>query len=128
MKPFFRSAFAPVFVTGAIAASSLAFAADPPLPAGPSEPIACDGQKQDAAACRREAGAARDEARHGGLTSPTPADEQKNALERCKAQPPRDQNECEARVRGTGNTSTEGSVMDGGVLRETVTPVPVTHQ
>ena len=83
---------------------------------------ACDGVQQDREACRREAGAARQEARRGGLT---PGDQaEQNALARCQLlQPAADRADCEARVRGAA-ASTSGSVMGGGVIRETVTPVP----
>jgi hypothetical protein len=45
-------------------------------------------------------------------------------MERCKLQPAADQADCEARVRGGAGSSSGGSVMGGGVIRETVTPVP----
>ena len=82
----------------------------------------CDGVQQDREACRREAGAAKQEAQRGGLT---PGDQaEQNALARCQMlQPAADRADCEARVRGAAS-STSGSVMGGGVLRETVTPVP----
>ena len=82
----------------------------------------CDGVQQDREACRREAGAAKQETQRGGLT---PGDQaEKNALARCQLlQPAADRADCEARVRGAA-TSTSGSVMGGGVIRETVTPVP----
>lgn len=87
------------------------------------ERAACEGNQQDRAACLREAGAAQQEARRGGLTDPSPSTEDRNALDRCKQQPPSAQAECEARITGAGKTTTEGSVMGGGVIRETVTPV-----
>lgn len=83
----------------------------------------CDGSQQDSAACAREAGAAKQEARRGGLTIPGPAAEKDNALERCNAQPPAARAECEARITGAGKTSVEGSVLGGGLIRETTTPV-----
>jgi len=88
------------------------------------ERAACDGIQQDRAACLREAGAAQQEARRNGLTS-EPENYQKNASARCQLQPPADRADCEARVRGTGNSSREGSVMGGGTIQETVTTVPV---
>ncbi|RQO40931.1 hypothetical protein DBV14_29420 [Variovorax sp. KBW07] len=88
------------------------------------ERATCDGVQQDRAACLREAGAARQEANRSGLTTPSPAREQVNALARCREQPAGDQAGCEARVKGGALTSSEGSVMGGGILRETVTPVP----
>ena len=83
----------------------------------------CDGVQQDREACRREAGAARQEAQRGGLA---PAGEaEKNALARCQLlQAAADRTDCEARIRGAANSSESGSVMGGGVIRETVTPVP----
>ncbi|RSZ44217.1 MULTISPECIES: hypothetical protein [unclassified Variovorax] len=88
------------------------------------ERATCDGVQQDRAACLREAGAARQEAGRGGLTSPSPAREQVNALARCSELPTAEQPDCEARIKGGARTTTEGSVMGGGVIRETVTPLP----
>ena len=87
------------------------------------ERAACEGNQQDRAACLREAGAAQQEARRNGLVNPGPGTEDRNALDRCKQQPASAQAECEARITGAGKTTTEGSVMGGGVIRETVTPV-----
>ncbi len=89
------------------------------------ERASCDGNQQDRAACLREAGAAQQEAQHGGLTH-APASHDQNALARCQLQPPADRADCEARIRGTGASSAAGSVMGGGVIRETVTPIPAT--
>jgi hypothetical protein len=88
------------------------------------ERATCDGVQQDRAACLREAGAAKQEAQRNGLTSASPGTYDQNALERCQLQPMADRADCEARVRGTGASMTEGSVMGGGVIRETVTPIP----
>ena len=84
----------------------------------------CGHNQQDRAACIREAGAARLEASRGGLTSAP--DYRSNALARCGLQPPADRADCEARVLGSsGNTSSsiDGSVMGGGVIRESATTV-----
>jgi hypothetical protein len=84
----------------------------------------CGHNQQDRAACIREAGAARQEAARGGLTSAP--DFRANALARCNLQPPADRSACEARVLGDrGNTDArvDGSVMGGGVIRESVTTV-----
>lgn len=89
-----------------------------------AEKARCDGVQQDKAACQREAGAARQEAQRGGLTSASGATYDQNALARCQLQPAADRADCEARVRGSGTSSTQGSVMGGGVIRETVTPIP----
>ncbi len=88
------------------------------------ERAVCDGVQQDRAACLREAGAAKQEAGRAGLTTPSPARGQVNSLARCAEQPAADQADCEARIKGGARTTTEGSVMGGGVIRETVTPLP----
>ena len=88
------------------------------------ERATCDGVQQDRAACLREAGAARQEAGRNGLTSVGPARADANAMARCREQPAADRADCEARLQGGARTSTEGSVMGGGVIRETVTPLP----
>lgn len=77
---------------------------------------------QDRATCRREARNALAAARLGALTK-APGAYQDNALQRCAAHQGPDRSDCEARVRGEG--SVEGSVAGGGILRETVTTVPV---
>ncbi|CAN7247714.1 hypothetical protein LJR069_000955 [Variovorax paradoxus] len=88
------------------------------------ERATCDGVQQDRAACLREAGAARQEAGCNGLTSASPGRYDANAMARCREQPAADRADCEARLQGGARTSTEGSVMGGGVIRETVTPLP----
>ncbi|WP_198972301.1 hypothetical protein [Xylophilus sp. ASV27] len=79
--------------------------------------------RYDVNACRREAGAARVEARRGGLTSPSQEQLMQNASQRCKLLPPADRPDCMMRIRGT-DTNTSGSVEGGGILQETVRPVP----
>jgi hypothetical protein len=91
-------------------------------PAGSTLP--CDGVQQDKAACLRESGAAKQEAARNGLTGASAAGYDANAVARCKLQPAADQADCEARVRGGAGSSTGGSVLGGGVIRETTTPVP----
>ena len=89
----------------------------------------CDS-RQDPAACAREAGAARQEAARGGLTRPGVATAEQNATARCQALPTNEQSDCLARMQGavpgpgTTTTTTSGSVMGGGVIRETVTTMP----
>ena len=73
---------------------------------------------QDRATCLREAGAAFDEARRGGLNDGQ-AQYQQNALIRCNALPPEERNACQARMQGQGVT--RGSVAEGGIYRELVT-------
>jgi hypothetical protein len=76
--------------------------------------------RQDRATCLREAGAALDESRRGGLATPRGALSD-NAVARCDAQPPADRAACVARIQGAGKT--QGSVEGGGVIRETETKV-----
>ena len=81
----------------------------------------CGHNQQDRAACIREAGAARQAASRGGLTSAP--DYRANAVARCGLQPPAERADCEARVLGSaGNirSNVDGSVMGGGVIRESV--------
>ena len=101
----------------------------PVLPAWAQAPVPaaaarCDGVQQDKAACEREAGAAKQEAVRGGLTSGSAPALDANAMERCQQLPAADKADCEARVRGAAGSSSSGSVMGGGVIRESVTPVP----
>lgn len=110
------------FLSAALLAATLAW---PAIEAGAqTTAIKCDGVQQDKAACQREAGAAKQEAARGGLTSPAPSSQEANALARCQGLAGGDKADCEARMRGDANSSSSGSVMGGGVIRETVTPVP----
>jgi hypothetical protein len=76
---------------------------------------------QDQASCLRSAGAAYDSAKQGKLTNPN-TQFHDNALARCASLPPSDRADCESRVDGGGDSS--GSVKGGGVIKQTVTPVP----
>ncbi|MEJ1165751.1 hypothetical protein V9K97_18760 [Variovorax sp. CCNWLW186] len=120
-----RSMIAALIAVGGIAAATSASAQPRRGDSTYHQEIAvCGHNQQDRAACIREAGAARQEAARGGLTSAP--DYQRNALARCGLQPPADRADCEARVLGgSGNTrgAVDGSVMGGGVIRESVTTV-----
>jgi hypothetical protein len=71
--------------------------------------------------CRREAYAARDEARHGTLAEG--ADFERNKLARCEAhKDAAERDYCLRRMRGEGTVS--GSVEGGGLLRELRVIVP----
>jgi hypothetical protein len=77
---------------------------------------------EDRATCLREAGAAYNEARRGGLTEPSPSQARHDALDRCNVfQTEQDRRECVARMR-SGEVS--GSVEGGGILREKSFVVP----
>lgn len=127
MNKTIRSTLALVLAASSLAAPSLT-AAQGTDPTYLRERSVCDGVLQDRSACLREAGAARYEARRGGLTSAPSTSYEQNALARCALQPPADRSACEARMRGTGTTSVEGSVLGGGLIRETVTPIPMPVQ
>ncbi|HSC28544.1 MAG TPA: hypothetical protein VLD67_14795 [Vicinamibacterales bacterium] len=73
---------------------------------------------QDRATCLKEAGAALQEARRGGLDDGQARLEQ-NRLVRCDGQPPEDRRTC---VRRMKEGSTSGSVEAGGIYRELVVP------
>ena len=71
----------------------------------------------DPAACRQEAGAAQQARRQGDLTgAQQPLDQ--NALARCGALPAGEQAACRARIEGSGQATSSGSVSGGGILRE----------
>jgi hypothetical protein len=76
---------------------------------------------QDQASCLRSAGAAYDATKQGRLKDPNTRFHD-NALARCANLPPSDRADCESRVDGGGDAS--GSVKGGGVIKQTVTPVP----
>ena len=74
---------------------------------------------QDRATCLKEAGAALAESRQGRLDKPH-GDYSQNAVRRCEALPADERDACQRRMQGEGQTS--GSVAEGGLLREVVTP------
>ncbi|WP_174571106.1 hypothetical protein [Polaromonas sp. C04] len=73
---------------------------------------------EDRATCLKEAGAALQAARRGGLTSTSPTEYQRNALLRCNEQPPENRDDCVARMQSPA----QGDVGAGGLLREAETP------
>jgi hypothetical protein len=75
---------------------------------------------QDRATCLKEAAAALQEAKRGGLNS-NRSEFERNRLARCDQQPAADREEC---VRRMNEGTTTGSVQGGGVLRELRTTVP----
>lgn len=77
---------------------------------------------QDPATCRLEARNALAAAKRGDLNDDPGAYEQ-NARQRCAAHQGTDRSDCEARMRGEGNA--QGSAASGGILRESVTIIPV---
>ena len=126
MNAFRQSCAAALLAAGSLAALPGAFAAGPT--GGntyQSERAMCGHINQDKAACVREAGAAAQAARQGGLTSASDATYRQNALARCQLQPPEERTACEQRITGAGQTTIDGSVLGGGAIRETVTTVPV---
>ena len=74
---------------------------------------------QDRATCLREAGAALQEARRGGLTSAEP---EQNRYARCASLPGDQRTDCMRRMDGEGII--RGSVEEGGIYRELRTVVP----
>ncbi|MET3497619.1 hypothetical protein [Variovorax boronicumulans] len=125
MKNHTRSIVLALLAVGGMATAGMASAQGSRGGIYQQELSVCGHNQQDRAACVREAGAARQEAARGGLTGAP--DYRANALARCGLQQlPGDRRDCEARVLGSaGNTTTtiDGSVMGGGVIRESVTTV-----
>jgi hypothetical protein len=74
----------------------------------------------DRATCLREAGAALQESKRGGLTNEQ-AQLEKNRLARCDNQPEKDRGEC---IRRMNAGTVSGSVESGAVTRELRTVVP----
>lgn len=74
---------------------------------------------QDRVTCLKEAGAARDAAKHGQLVDADAASYKKNSLDRCKVLTGDDARDCITRMNGGGTAS--GSVESGGLYRESVT-------
>ena len=123
MQAALRSSLAVLLAAGSFIGASSVQAAGPSPNMRMQQAGVCDGIQQDRQACLREMGAAREAARNGNLTNAAPTTYTQNALARCSLQPPGSRDECEARVMGTGRTTIEGSVMGGGLIRETVTPI-----
>jgi hypothetical protein len=122
MKIFSRSNLAAALAVSAFAVAGVASAAQPARGGMYQQELAvCGHNQQDRAACIREAGAARQAAAHGQLTNAP--DYMQNAMARCQRQDASGRAACEARVRGNGRTEVEGSVMGGGLIYETVTPI-----
>jgi hypothetical protein len=74
---------------------------------------------QDKRTCLREAGAALQEARRGGLSSASPAVLAQNAVARCQNQPREDRADCMRLARGEGMK--DGTVGQGAIIREIAT-------
>ncbi|RXN92700.1 hypothetical protein C7R54_02805 [Achromobacter aloeverae] len=79
---------------------------------------------QAKATCLREAGAAQVERRRNGLSDVGSSGEARNAEQRCNALPADQRQDCMYLMSGQGQTTVQGSVAGGGVLRETVIQVP----
>lgn len=90
---------------------------DPATARYEAERAACASipETESRTACLREAAAARAEMRQG-QTNENESDYQRNALARCQALPPADQELCKRRTMGEGTVS--GSVSGGGIYRE----------
>ena len=77
---------------------------------------------QDRATCLQEAGAAREEAQRRRLDNGQSANYGTNATARCNNLPQAQRQDCLRQM--SSPTSVKGSIESGGVLRETVIPVP----
>lgn len=108
-------------ISGAAAAQGATSGAVASPTGNPYKPCMDGSSNEDRATCLKEAGAAKQEAQRGGLTSPGAAADE-NALLRCDALPGSQKEACRLRILGAGTKS--GSVAGGGVLREVVTQTP----
>jgi curli biogenesis system outer membrane secretion channel CsgG len=77
----------------------------------------------DVQACKREAGAALQAAKQDKLGNGGATNYQDNQRSRCMALPAKDRDDCLMQMSGQ-NTTVQGSVKSGGVLRETTITVP----
>lgn len=128
MKASLRSTFVVLCAAAGLLGASATWAAGPSSASSTyrADRAACmSGHTQESrATCLREAGAADQAARRGNLQEPNQNYAQ-NALSRCQLQPEGlSRQACVARIQDTGNTTVSGSVAGGGLLFETVTPVP----
>lgn len=79
---------------------------------------------QDLATCKREAGAALQEARRHRLLNSQPSSFQANATARCDALPAQLREDCRLNMAQGSNTTIQGSVASGGILRTTEITIP----
>ncbi|WP_322994572.1 hypothetical protein [Castellaniella sp.] len=77
----------------------------------------------DQKACLKEAGAAAQAAKNGHLTSPSVQAESLNRTQRCDALSGTQRQDC-LTLMDSSSTETQGSVLSGGVLRQTTIPIP----
>ncbi len=75
---------------------------------------------QERSTCLREAGAALQESRRGGLSTVNEGELAQNRKVRCEALPAPDRHECMLRMQGEGTVS--GTAQQGGILREITGP------
>lgn len=117
------TAVALVFATGAAMAAGPARATSDAQERYRQEMAVCNsGQSaQDVQTCRTEARNALAEAKRGGLSTAVPIEYSRNATQRCGQFQGDDRTACEARIFNPSRV--EGSVSDGGMVRETTVPV-----
>jgi len=116
-----------LFSAGAIAANGSSAGASADIEAKYRQDIErCSaGQtNQDVATCRREAGAALQEARRQRLQTHQHESFQSNATARCQSLPADMRDGCMMQMSQGANTTVEGSVAGGGILRRTEITIP----
>lgn len=79
---------------------------------------------QDLATCKREAGAAMEEARRQRLLTHQEQSIQSNATARCQSLPTGMRDDCMLQMSQGSNTTIQGSVAGGGILRTTEITIP----
>ncbi|CAM4333590.1 N-acetyltransferase YedL [Bordetella tumbae] len=122
-------AFATLSALGGMAGISAANAADAPTAASIQSQYEHDVQRcnsgqtnQSKAVCLQEAGAAREEAQRKRLDDGQSANYGNNSVDRCTKLPQPQRQDCLQQMQSP--STVKGSVESGGVLRETVIPVP----
>lgn len=79
---------------------------------------------QDLATCKREAGAALQEARRQRLLTHGDESLQSNSTARCQALPAGGREDCMKQMSQDSNTTVQGSIAGGGILRTTTITIP----
>ncbi|MFT0531328.1 hypothetical protein ACMHYJ_00655 [Castellaniella hirudinis] len=121
----------PISLRASLLAASLGCAAlfAPSAQAAPTSQYQQDVQRcgtvadVDRQACLKEAGAAAQAAKDNTLTSPSTETESRHRTQRCDALPESQRQDC-LTLMNNGNTETQGSVLSGGVLRQTTITIP----
>ncbi|MBV6271551.1 hypothetical protein KVP09_01280 [Alcaligenaceae bacterium CGII-47] len=119
-----RSALIASISAASMLLSPLAFAADSAQAQYQADVQRCNSTPGiDKNACLREAGAALEASRRSALTTPSAEAAYADRIQRCNALPAEQRQDCLTLMEHP-DTTTQGSVQGGGVLRETTITIP----